>query len=525
MRVATREKTTKMDTRSRKNRTAFRPTLGEIRLEERVVLNGATTAAQVAAFQTRAAARAQAHADLATLRQARITANQHLRAASRATRAFVQNQITALYADPNNLDFRGRPTTAALANLKANIHGALDATALQLSTQASLLPGSTNLVGGLQNSLLGAQRNSLTSRLDRLIDSGRVTRSPAAFRRMMDLTTHQTFARDLVQLNRFLVTTPFRRLSVDPTTGQRVPLSQFMANQAVNQINNTFGLLANSVGANARTALFDPAGNFNPQGVSAFQQQYNSALGTAAFQVGNILSAFPNAQTTLGSGLQSSIFGTGTNAATGQPITSLANSLSGVLPTGTGTTTGGTPLTLGAFNTGFQNAFTSAYQNFTTPINTFLGVTPTTGTVGNYQLPTGFFQPGATFPSLFGPQFNTSTFNSGFNNGFATTGMGFPGFGTTPTGFSAGFGTGFNSFINTANQGFGLTTTGGTTGLLGTGLTTGVGTTTGTGLATGTATTGLGTVPTTTGLGSGTQTTNTSFGLGSGLLGTGGTLI
>jgi len=187
--------------------------------------------------------------------------------------------------------------------------------------------------------------------------------------------------------------------------------------------------------------------------VNAFQQQFSNALGTAAFQLGSVLSLFPNAQTTLGSQLQSSVFGTGINPVTGQPNNSFMNGLTGLLTFDSGTA----PPTFNGFNTGFQNAFTTAFQNFSTPLNTFFGVTPTTGPGGAFQLPTGFFQNNATFPSVFGSQFNTPLFNNGFNNGFVTTGSGFPGFGTAPTGFNTAFGTGFNNFVGTLNQQFGLT--------------------------------------------------------------------
>jgi hypothetical protein len=244
------------------------------------------------------------------------------------------------------------------------------------------------------------------------------------------------------------------RLSVDATTGQRIPITQFMANQAIDQINNTFGTLANSVGPLAQSALFDADGVFNPQAVSAFQQQFNNALNTAAFQTGSLAALFPNS-TTVASQLQSALFGSGVDATTGLPITSFASGLAGLFPTDATTST---PFTSDLFNTNFQDVFTGAFQNFTTPLSNMLlgGGQSLPGSGGSFQLPTGFFQSGATFPSLFGSQFIGSSFNNGFNNGFATTGNGFIGFGTAPSGFNIDFGTGFNDLVSAANTSFGF---------------------------------------------------------------------
>src|SRR5206468_2575103 len=158
----------------------------------------------------------------------------------------------------------------------------------------------------LQSSLLGSGNNSLTSQITRLTSSGRFLRSQGTLQNAINRVVNHSFAGNAARLNNFFRTTPLNRLSVDPTTGQRISLSQFVADQAVNQINNSFGALANSVAGNARSSLFNSAGVFNPQGVTPFQQQFANALGTAGFQTNSILSLFPNALTTLGPQLQSS---------------------------------------------------------------------------------------------------------------------------------------------------------------------------------------------------------------------------
>jgi len=113
----------------------------------------------------------------------------------------------------------------------------------------------------------------------------------------------------------------------------------------------------------------------------------------------------------------------------------------------------------------------------TSPLATFLGVTSAIGNGGTVALPNGFFQSGATLPSVLGSQFMNTSFNSGFDNGFATTGTGFPGFGTAPVDFNTGFSTSFNNFANTFNQQFGIQvpTFGFGTGTVGVGTTSGQG--------------------------------------------------
>lgn len=472
-----------MSIHPRKNRITFRPTLGDIYLEERVVLNGTSTSSfatvvEITPIQPPTAiGNNQAGLENLTTRQIRQAFRQQFRGTQSSLREFVTSQTRALFNDPANFDANGRLTSEALANFNANVAGGINAAAFRLSAQTSLLPSAgRRLVPSLQNSLLGSQTNSLLSRIGSLTNSTSAGQSQLSLQNAISRQINQSFTNNSARFTNFFNPARLSRLSVDATTGQRIPLSQFLVNQAFDQTNNAFGALANNVGPIARSALFDATGTFNPQSLAAFQQQFANALATAAFQTGSLLSLFPNAAATLGPQLQSAFFGSGIDPVTGQPSRSFFNGFSGVFPTGTGTG-GTTPFTSDAFNTGFQNAFTTAFQGFTTPLNNFFGIQPTTGT-GGFTLPNGFFQTGATFPSVFGSQFTGNTFNNGFNNGFVSTGSGFPGFGTAPTGFNTGFGTGFNNFSNNFNQQFGLTLpTFGTS--LGTGTGSVIGTTTG----------------------------------------------
>jgi hypothetical protein len=65
--------------------------------------------------------------------------------------------------------------------------------------------------------------------------------------------------------------------------------------------------------------------------------------------------------------------------------------------------------------------------------------------------------PTSGFTSPFGSQFTGSSFENGFNNGFATdTKSGFVGLGTAPSAFNTNVGTGFNNTVSTVSQGLGL---------------------------------------------------------------------
>ncbi|MDG3003625.1 hypothetical protein [Paludisphaera mucosa] len=539
-----------MSTSPKKTRHAFRPTLEGVPLEARVVLSGASAPSAMAFIsalrtgQVGGLAGQTTTGDI-TSRQLLTTYRQQMQATQAAFRQYVDSQVATLYSQ-ENLGADGRPTKQALADFSTTVSGALNATTLGISAQTALLPGSgRRLLTNVQDSLLGSRSGSLASKIGTLVNSGRGSASQRTFQTLLDRQINSAFATTTAQITSYVRTAPLNRLAVDPATGQRVSLSQYVGGQAAQQINNTFGTLANSVGANARSALFDSTGAYNAQAATAFQQQYANALGTAAYQTNNLLAVLPNSSS-LRSQLQSSFFGggtgtgvgtgvgtgtgtgvgtgtgtgtgtgvgTGTGAGTGAGLTNtnLFNALSGSLPTGTspgGTTT---PFDAAALNTAFQTNFTTAFQNLTTPINGFLGVASTGATGGGSQLPAGFFQNGATFPGLFGSQFSGSTFNNGFNNGFATTGTGFPGFGTAPSGFNTNFGTGFNGLIGNLNQQAGITLP-----------TIGAGTGVGTGIGTGTGTVGAGTGTIGTGTGVGTIGTGTSTGTGSGVgtIGTG----
>src|SRR4051812_34120296 len=117
----------------RKNRTAFRPSLIDIRLEERVVLNGgAGTAAQVASFAAATNSNTQAPQTAADTLNTRRDLFQAYRAQFLATenaaKQILNYQIDQIYAN-------GKPSADQFASLQGTVNGLVDGATFQLSSQ------------------------------------------------------------------------------------------------------------------------------------------------------------------------------------------------------------------------------------------------------------------------------------------------------------------------------------------------------------------------------------------------------
>jgi len=423
---------------AKRRKSVFRPSMNESKLEDRLVLTAGTASANVIQVIPHPAAIAPnvtpapapspisasvfAAARPLTVARLRLVYRQQALMAMRDLRSAIRSQIAQLGTNP---------TAQQSAAFNANVAGALNATALRLSTQASLLPNaSARLVPAIQNALLGTSPRSLINRLSGLAASGRFTARPGiadlALTRVLNASSLQTSA----QLNNFFRTTPVNRLSVD-TNGNRIPLQQFMASQLINGVGNNFGLLAQNFPGVANSVLFPNGvvGTPTPAAQAAFNTQINNALATSAFQLGSGLSVFPRSSSLI-SQLQPVFFGNGTNSLT----TNLQN----------------LQLASPEFNTTLATAFNNGFQNTINPLNTFFNLPNQT----NVTLPTtGFLSP-------FGTGFTGNSFFNGFNNGFATgTNPGFIGFGMAPTSFNTGFGTGFNNFVTNFNTGLGFNST------------------------------------------------------------------
>lgn len=454
---------------ARRNRFAFRPTAEGASLEDRVVLDaGLTTvfdlgqgvtavvpstapwastlgppvAAQLAA-QDRQALRLARQLDMLETRQFQRAYQEQVRAASRDLRTFLDAEIQNLYA-------AGQPTPAQVEEFNAMVGGALNATALRVSSQAALLPGSeARLLPAVQNALLGDARNTLPARLQGLTlgqgpGAARNLASPQALQAAIGRQVDQSFRGIGNQFNSFFRGNTLARQSVD-AFGQRVPIGQFLGGRAIDQFGNTLGALGSSFGTVGNTALFaNGATTATPEALAAFQSQYRNALGTAAFQLGSALSVFPNASTGVIPQLQTAMFGTPPGSGLDFTFDPTSGG-SGINNFGLFGSLAGLPTTATDFPTAAGLPFTDGFAGFTGPLSNFFGLPATQA----FNLPTG------NFTNVLGQQFLGNNFAGGFNTGF---GSGFPGFGTAPTtGFNPNFANGFNNFVGGVNPTIGFT--------------------------------------------------------------------
>jgi hypothetical protein len=557
----------------RKDLTAFRPSLIDIRLEDRVVLNGGSgSAAQVASFAAATNSGTQAFWTRRDIYKVYHT--QFLNTANGA-KQILDSQIDQVYAN-------GKPSANQLAGLQGTVNGLVDASAFQLSSQLALLPAATDkMVAQFQVGMLANNSRSLADRLNGLISSARFKGSAERLKAVINRTiTNYTKQADRLLIN-YLNTTPINRLSVDARTGQRIPVQQFMAQQVVTQFGASLGSLAKAFPTVANGAIVSNGViSTDPAVQQAFATQLQSAINTANFQLASNLAVLKGASQALASQLQQAIFGSGqsgpsTTGTTGTGTTGTGTTgtgTTGTATTGTGTTgtaTTGTGTT-GTGTTGTGTTGTATIGTGTTGTGTLgTGTTGTTG-VGTTDIGTttalslinalssvpitttsAFFPAvnsafNSTFQNVSGmlgnsfnlPATGTTTglpidiipsiggpiffgFNNGFNNGF---GSGFIGFGQSLTQqnnfLSTGFNNGFSALTTAQNQLFGFNPS----NFLGFGMTVGVG---GTGLGTGTTglgtgTSGLGSTGTTIGIGAGTTGT-TGLGTATGTTGIGGT--
>jgi hypothetical protein len=417
-----------MTTRMMK-RNAFNPSVTEARLEERLVLSSTSSALTPApapppVFSNILIGHARPWRNVAQLRAAYAREG---RIAALELRNEVAREISQMSANGSLSSAQRR------ADLSASVQGAVDATALQLTSQAALLPrANASLVPSIQNSLLGSGSRSLSSRLSSIIQStggaGSVVRLQSAISRAISVMPSQL----TTQFNSFFTTNNVNQLAVN-SSGQQIPLTQFMAGQAVNQISNTLGTLAQSFPTVATSVLF-PNGTTSTPTQDLFNQfgvQARNALTTAAMEIGSTLGLFTGSSSVI-SQIQPTLFGSTST------LNNLASSLQNVASDSS------------ALTSAVTSAFNSSFNNLLGPVTTFFGMPGQANSV----LPTT----GLTSP--FTSQFTASNFDSGFNDGFTSgTNTGFVGFGTAPTDFNTNFATGFDNLVSFATQSLGLVNT------------------------------------------------------------------
>ena len=147
-------------------------------------------------------------------------------------RAAATDLKTALHTQIDRIYANGRPTEDQLKNLETLVIGAVDATAIGVSSQVGLLPAAGDtLVPRIQDALLSSNR-SLSTQLNGIIGYGRFNQSASRLKTMLDRTIDQYANRATREFRNFLNTTPLYRLSVD-NAGQQVPIQQYIAQQVV----------------------------------------------------------------------------------------------------------------------------------------------------------------------------------------------------------------------------------------------------------------------------------------------------
>ena len=431
-----------------KRSTAFRPAINDIRLEDRVVLNGGGGTAHVvpvaAAISPAVRAQQSGAQNTFTRRELLSVYRQQFNAARDSLRQALSTQINQLFAN-------GRPTGEQLANFRTLSSGAIDATALRVSSQLALLPRATDrLVAQLQNELLGNNRASLVSRINNFANSSRINQSAgrldAAVNRVLGSFTTQAQG----QFANFLTTTPILSIVAgcdDRCKGSRFGSSWPSKSSASSATpspgsSQSFPNVATSALFNNGTMITDPAAQH------AFGARLGSALGVINFQLANNIGVFRGLGSTLAPTLQQAFFGngqTGTGGTTG--FTNLFATLSSV------------PTTMTDFFPGVNTAFNNLFGSVSGSLTNAFHMLPT----GSPNLPTG------PLSNPWGPVLQS--FGNGFNNGFGT---GVMGFGQVPAGQGNSFSNGFGGLVTAQNTtfgfnqpafaGFGLTIATGTTG-------------------------------------------------------------
>ena len=157
-----------------KRRNAFHPSLTEASLEERVVLASGTVPLTPPPAPPPVYSRILVGGPVhwRTAKQLRAAYAHQARIETLLLQNVVGREITQFYVS------HPAPTAQQLSTLKANVQGTVDAAALVLTSQTSLLPGSrARLVPGIQSALVGTTPHSLATRLNTILSSTRFTAS------------------------------------------------------------------------------------------------------------------------------------------------------------------------------------------------------------------------------------------------------------------------------------------------------------------------------------------------------------
>jgi hypothetical protein len=435
-------------TRTMRKRITIRPSIGDQRLEDRVVLSSVPTAnaAPPIVILTPSVTPPPAAAPVsatAIVKRLRNTLDSEFKDARTDLRHVLDAAIKQLYAHG------AKPNAQQKAAYDAKVDGAVDAAALRLSAPVSILPGSaTGVVPTIENDLL----NGLTSRVAAITQSPQSTVSAQALQTAVNQAANSASTRALTKVTNFLDTAPLSKLSVT-STGASVPLQEYMADQVVSQLERnlaqfaqTFPSAANVI-TQSSTGSLDPTtstgttgslvtsttgttattGSTTTANIPTLAQELlsqgngsaASALATIGFVVGSELALFPGS-----SHLVSQLVGVSPASTTA--VTSVPTPVTGLVSSTSPTTTATT-----ALNTGLTN--------LVTPITAFLdesGPSDLALSGANFSNP---FASGTATPAnnaTFTIGSVNSTFGSEAANAFASSS------------FSTNFGTGFSTLVN-----------------------------------------------------------------------------
>jgi hypothetical protein len=431
-----------------RNRIAFRPELNGAPLEERVVLSLPPGFAFVSPQQAL---------------QLRGAFSRVFQSTEFGVRTQIQAQARQLFAS-------GTPTAQQIADFQANADGEVLAGTSAVANMFALLPDAQRrLVPSTARALLASSQNSLLSRINNLVSNSNDTSSLANFETALTQNVRAAFGNVRTQAAQFLANQNFNSDVLNASDGSQ-SLSQFIGDRIITQFGDNLGNLALAFPTVANSVLFaNGATTASAAAIQQFNQMTTSALGLAAFNLGNELQLLPNG-TSIIPALQNAIFGT-TTGTTGITGNTGNTGTTGTTPASLFAALQGLPTTSTDFASAVPAAFSTPFSNLTGILNQFVGT-----------FPNPIFSLNSTpAVGVFSPSFTGNTFQSGFLDGF---GSGSAGFGMAPTTLNTNLGTGFNSFVSTANPSLGFITppitvsTGSGTGVVGTvGVTTGTGAT------------------------------------------------
>ena len=212
-----------------------------------------------------------------------------LNAAAKTLNMYIDSRIAQLYAN-------GNPGPNALAGLMDEISGAVDATTFRVSSQVALLPGTQNrVIAQIQNSQLSGNPRALVSEIQRLVSNPRLNQQGRWLAGAIGQSISRNTQQNALRVGNYLRNAPIYALSVDPSTGQRIPVQQYMAQQVLEQFRNSMGSLSAAIQNSSNTTLFNN-GVFNsdPAVQQAYAMQVNDAVSIIANQVGYNLALFPS---------------------------------------------------------------------------------------------------------------------------------------------------------------------------------------------------------------------------------------